>query len=310
MIYIPFKGCVKHVSVTIPITTEHLGPYEIDASTINPDQPIDTAFTQTLDFAGSGTVGAFPFGFGWQQSPGFFNSTTTPSSGFFNSGAGGASGFLNDAAAAVSGLGNVFTETSGFFNAGGVGNSGFQNFGNLLSGWANLGNTVSGFYNTSMLDLATQALISGFGNHGARLSGIPTTVADPNSPATRARLPAGANCAVGSPATRARAPARFPDDQGGALRHHRDLAALVGTQHRQLLSHLLQPGLQRLDLTGQFNNALDAGQVDPLVLREVLHLAQQLDVMQGIAAPATGGAPRADQPKTIVGTQGLCMHAG
>nr|WP_202818431.1 hypothetical protein [Mycobacterium tuberculosis] len=121
MIYIPFKGCVKHVSVTIPITTEHLGPYEIDASTINPDQPIDTAFTQTLDFAGSGTVGAFPFGFGWQQSPGFFNSTTTPSSGFFNSGAGGASGFLNDAAAAVSGLGNVFTETSGFFNAGGVG---------------------------------------------------------------------------------------------------------------------------------------------------------------------------------------------
>lgn len=172
VIYIPFKGCVKHVSVTIPITTEHLGPYEIDASTINPDQPIDTAFTQTLDFAGSGTVGAFPFGFGWQQSPGFFNSTTTPSSGFFNSGAGGASGFLNDAAAAVSGLGNVFTETSGFFNAGGVGNSGFQNFGNLLSGWANLGNTVSGFYNTSMLDLATQALISGFGNHGARLSGI------------------------------------------------------------------------------------------------------------------------------------------
>lgn len=172
VIYIPFKGCVKHVSVTIPITTEHLGPYEIDASTINPDQPIDTAFTQTLDFAGSGTVGAFPFGFGWQQSPGFFNSTTTPSSGFFNSGAGGASGFLNDAAAAVSGLGNVFTETSGFFNAGGVGNSGFQNFGNLLSGWANLGNTVSGSYNTSMLDLATQALISGFGNHGARLSGI------------------------------------------------------------------------------------------------------------------------------------------
>lgn len=65
VIYIPFKGCVKHVSVTIPITTEHLGPYEIDASTINPDQPIDTAFTQTLDFAGSGTVGAFPFGFGW-----------------------------------------------------------------------------------------------------------------------------------------------------------------------------------------------------------------------------------------------------
>lgn len=123
VIYIPSRG-VKHVSVTIPITTEHLGPYEIDASTINPDQPIDTAFTQTLDFAGSGTVGAFPFGFGWQQSPGFFNSTTTPSSGFFNSGAGGASGFLNDAAAAVSGLGNVFTETSGFFNAGGVGNSG------------------------------------------------------------------------------------------------------------------------------------------------------------------------------------------
>ncbi|OSC38119.1 hypothetical protein B8W66_20875 [Mycobacterium decipiens] len=149
--YIPIIGCVLHVSITVPITTEHLGPYEIDASVINPDTPIDTVFRQSFNFPGSGTLGPFPFGFGWQQSPGFFNSTTTPSSGFFNDAAGNA---------------------SGSFNAGGIGNSGLQNFGTQLSGWANPGNTLSGFYNTSVLNVMTQAVISGFANYGAQLSGL------------------------------------------------------------------------------------------------------------------------------------------
>src|SRR5271170_281790 len=47
----------------------------------------------------------------------------------------------------------------------------------------------------------------------------------------------------------------LPDHQGRALGHHRDVAALVGTQNRDLVGHLLQPGLQRLDLIGQLDDA-------------------------------------------------------
>ena len=47
-----------------------------------------------------------------------------------------------------------------------------QNVGTLESGWANLGNFMSGIYNTTMLNLATQAFISGFGNFGSQLSGV------------------------------------------------------------------------------------------------------------------------------------------
>jgi hypothetical protein len=131
---------VLHASFTIPITTEHLGPYTIDPSVLNPETPVDIVISQPIDFAGNETLGPFPFGFEWQQSPGFFNSSTLPSSGLFNS--------------------------------GGVGNSGLQNVGTLESGWANLGNFMSGVYNTSVLDLTQQAFVSGLGNFGAQLSGV------------------------------------------------------------------------------------------------------------------------------------------
>ncbi|WP_373123012.1 pentapeptide repeat-containing protein, partial [Mycobacterium marinum] len=172
LIYVPFVGCVLHVSVTVPITTEHVGPFVIDPSVINPQSPINTAITDTIDFSDAGTVGPATFGFNWQQSPGFFNSSDTPSSGFFNSGAGGASGLLNDAQGAVSGIGNAFLESSGFFNAGGPGLSGLQNVGTLESGWANFGNSLSGIYNTSILNLMAQAFVSGLGNTGHELSGF------------------------------------------------------------------------------------------------------------------------------------------
>src|SRR5260370_42142060 len=126
--------------------------------------------SQPIDFPGNGTVGPFTCGFGWQQSPGFFNTSTTPSSGFFNSGAGGASGFLNDAGGAVSGLENRFADTSGLFNSGGPGISGLQNVGTLESGWANLGNFIAGGDNTNILNLAKQACVSGFANFGIQLS--------------------------------------------------------------------------------------------------------------------------------------------
>ncbi len=62
--------------------------------------------------------------------------------------------------------------TSGLFNSGGQGISGLQNVGTLESGWANLGNFMSGFYNTTMLNLATQAFVSCFANFGTQLSGV------------------------------------------------------------------------------------------------------------------------------------------
>ncbi|WP_415624152.1 hypothetical protein, partial [Mycobacterium intermedium] len=174
IIYIPFVGCV--LSGTLPpfhIYTIEVGPYTIDPSVLNPETPLNMVIQNPLSFHGSGTVGPFELSFGWQGQPGFFNSTDTPSSGFFNSGAGGASGFFNDAAdGAVSGIGNAFAQVSGMFNAGGPGLSGFQNFGTLESGWANLGNFISGFYNSTVLDILTQAFLSGFGNYGDHLSGI------------------------------------------------------------------------------------------------------------------------------------------
>ena len=75
-------------------------------------------------------------------------------------------------------------------------------------------------------------------------------------------------------------------------------------------AQFLQPGLQCLNLIGELDDALDAGQVDALVLREPLHLAQQIDIMLRIAAPTTGCTARADQPEPIVGAQRLRMHSG
>lgn len=108
----------------------------------------------------STTIGAFAIPGG----PGYFNSSTAPSSGFFNSGAGGNSGFGNNG----SGL-------SGWFNtnpAGLLGGSGYQNFGGLSSGFSNLGSGVSGFANRGILPFSVASVVSGFANIGTNLAGF------------------------------------------------------------------------------------------------------------------------------------------
>ncbi|ORB03394.1 hypothetical protein BST27_15725, partial [Mycobacterium intermedium] len=99
---------------------------------------IDLHLTSTL-----GPVNIPIFGFG--GTPGFWNSTSQPSSGFYNVGGGGGSGFWNSG----SGI-------SGWYNAiadpllGSA--SGFYNFGTQLSGLLNRGAGLSGAFNTGALD--------------------------------------------------------------------------------------------------------------------------------------------------------------
>ena len=59
----------------------------------------------------------------------------------------------------------------------------------------------------------------------------------------------------------------------------------AGAQLLDLVGHLRQPRLQRLDLIGQLDDALDPREVDALVLGQPLHLAQQVDVVLRIAPP-------------------------
>ena len=56
---------------------------------------------------------------------------------------------------------------------------------------------------------------------------------------------------------------------------------------------LRYPDLQRVDVRLELDDPLDAGQVDALVLREPLHLAQQRDVARRVAPPAAAGPARA-----------------
>ncbi len=72
----------------------------------------------------------------------------------------------------------------------------------------------------------------------------------------------------------------------------------------------LHPQVQRVDLVGQLDNALDAGQIDALVLGQPLHLTQQVHVVLRIPPSPTGSAARADQAEAVVGAQGLGVHAG
>jgi hypothetical protein len=87
-----------------------LGPITIlDQTTIDYD------FADDVSQSGSGTLGPFKvLDVTWQQSPGYFNSSTAPSSGFLNSGTGGNSGIANDGTG-NSGIGNTGTDLSGFF---------------------------------------------------------------------------------------------------------------------------------------------------------------------------------------------------
>jgi hypothetical protein len=172
----PFYQCT---TVKVTVYDDSIGGWTIGSTVLQPAISVDNSIAQAFDFPGSGTLGPYTFGFGFQQSPGFFNSTTTPSSGFFNSGGGGASGLFNSATGSVSGLANDFANTSGLANGGGPGNSGYINEGELVSGFANLGNTISGGLNTSTLGLATAANVSGFVNIGTNLSGFFNNVSLP-----------------------------------------------------------------------------------------------------------------------------------
>jgi PPE-repeat protein len=91
-------------------------PVTIDQTAIIDPTPLNFLFQSLIDLAGNGTLGPYEFDIiDFHQSPGYFNSTSTPSSGFFNSGAGGNSGVFNSGSV-DSGLGNVGTALSGLFN--------------------------------------------------------------------------------------------------------------------------------------------------------------------------------------------------
>ena len=81
-------------------------------------------------------------------------------------------------------------------------------------------------------------------------------------------------------------------------------------QGADLVGQFGRPGAQRIDLRLEFDDPPDAGPVHPVVLAELLHLAQQFDIATRIAAATTGGAAGRHQALAVVGPQGLCMHAG
>jgi PPE-repeat protein len=110
----------------------------------------------------NGSIGPGRISFFRLGGPGLLNSTGVASSGLLNSGAGGGSGFLNAGAAGISGLMNEALQSplSGFDNRG----SG--------SGFSNVGSAVSGLSNTSSLDPAVPAFVSGLRNFGTNLSGL------------------------------------------------------------------------------------------------------------------------------------------
>ena len=109
----------------------------------------------------NGTVGPGRISVFRLDGPGLFNSTGFASSGLFNSGDGAGSGFFNSGAAGVSGWMNDALQ---------AGLSGYNNAGSG-SGSSNLGSAISGTSNTSTLDPALSAFVSGLLNVGTNLSG-------------------------------------------------------------------------------------------------------------------------------------------
>jgi len=141
-----------------------LGPITFPGTAINvpqlvgtlggPDTSIPIVLNGTI---GPGRISLFRLG-----GPGLFNSSDAPSSGLFNYGVGGGSGFFNDGAAAISGLMNTALQTA---------LSGFNNTGSG-SGFDNLGSAISGYSNTSTVDPALSAFVSGLLNLGTNISGL------------------------------------------------------------------------------------------------------------------------------------------
>jgi Transposase len=105
----------------------------------------------------------------------------------------------------------------------------------------------------------------------------------------------------------ARAARGLPDDQRG-LRH-----AACGQFRVRMVEfggEFGDPLPQRVDVRFQLDDPLDAGQVDAVLLRQPLHLAQQCDVAGGVAAPAAAGPARGHQAEPVVLPQRLRVHPG
>src|SRR5437764_2617592 len=113
----------------------------------------------------------------------------------------------------------------------------------------------------------------------------------------------------------------FPDHDCGFLAQGNEIPAIGGVRgcrrlfrrgvsHRQFFGQFGDPAAERVDLVFQFDDALDSGQVDTVLLGQPLHFAQQRDVPHGIAPATAGGAAGRDQALPVVGTQRLRMHPG
>jgi len=141
-----------------------LGPITFPGTNVNvpqlvgtlggPDTSIPIVLNGTL---GPGRISLFRLG-----GPGLFNSSDVPSSGLFNYTAGGGSGFFNSGALGSSGWMNTALQ---------AGASGANNTGSG-SGFSNTGSAISGYSNTSSIDPALSALVSGLLNIGTNLSGV------------------------------------------------------------------------------------------------------------------------------------------
>ena len=68
-------------------------------------------------------------------------------------------------------------------------------------------------------------------------------------------------------------------------------------------------GLEALDFGLQFDDVTHAGQVDALVLGEVLHEAQLLYIAHCVSSSLARGPCGDDKTEAIVGAQGLGMHS-
>jgi hypothetical protein len=68
--------------------------------------------------------------------------------------------------------------------------------------------------------------------------------------------------------------------------------------------------LQRADLVLEFQDPLDPGEVDALVLGQALDLAQLGDVARTVTAAAAGRSARGDEADAVVLAQGLRVHPG
>ncbi len=98
-----------------------------------------------------------------------------------------------------------------------------------------------------------------------------------------------------------------PDDESGRRRVAR---RQLGTRVVEFGGQFGDALAQRVDVGLELDDAFDAGEVDALVLREALHLAQQRDVARRVAPPAAAGASRRDQAEPVVLAQRLRVHAG